>query len=336
MLFSLLIGLVLFLIWLKIFDCDITLMVYSKFADKIGKTKQSLKGQVIWVTGASSGIGEGLAVELATYGAKLILSARREKELNRVKQACLAANASNKDEDVLVLPLDILNYDSHAGAVQSVLDHFGKIDILVNNAGRSQRALAESTEIAVDKHLFDLNVLGTISLTKAVLPHMLAREQGHVACISSVAGLIGTPIAASYAMSKHALQGFFKSMRMEVVDRNVAVTLVCPGPVVSQGSANATTGSMNEEIGAHNVDDRKKVSTARCSHLVAVALANQLSEIWISRNPILFFTYIGQYLPGTTAKIGNIVGRARVKAFKSGVKDINAGISANPLSYFRK
>jgi short-subunit dehydrogenase len=109
----------------------------------------------------------------------------------------------------------------------------GKIDIVVLNAARSQRGIIERTVLAIDREIFDLNVIGTFSMTKAVLPYMIERKSGHLVAISSVAGKMGAPVSGSYSATKHALQGFFNTLRYEVADRNITVTTVCPGPVVS-------------------------------------------------------------------------------------------------------
>jgi dehydrogenase/reductase SDR family protein 7 len=109
----------------------------------------------------------------------------------------------------------------------------GKIDIIVLNAARSQRGLVERTVLSIDREIFDLNVIGTLSMTKAALPHMIERKSGHVVAISSVAGKMGAPVSGSYSATKHALQGFFNTLRYEVADRNITVSTVCPGPFVS-------------------------------------------------------------------------------------------------------
>lgn len=327
----LIVALAMFVRWFKEADCDLTLAAYSLCPSYIGKQKGSLKSKVIWVTGASSGIGEGLAIELATLGAKLVLSARRNVELERVKKACLEANSALQDHDVLVLPLDLLDFDSHSSVVDTALGHFGSIDVLVNNAGRSQRALVEETEIGVDRAMLDLNVVGTLSLTKAALPSMLQRPPAQIVCISSVAGKLPAVISASYSMSKHALQGFFNTMRFELADQGISVTMVCPGPVVSEGSLNAMTSKVGQAVGAHAVDDKQKISTARCSHLIAVAIANRLSEVWIARNPVLLFTYLFQYAPSVSLLVGGRLASKRIKAFKAGIRDINAGLTINPF-----
>lgn len=159
--------------------------------------------QTVWITGASAGIGEALAVRFAQDSARLVLSARRESELERVAGRCrdagLAAN------EVLVLPLDVTDWHSLPGAVQTVLDTFGGIDLLVNNAGVSQRSLCKDTDMAVYQKLMDVDVMGQIALTKAVLPHMLEKDAGHLAVTSSVAGKVGAPMRTGYCAAKHAV-----------------------------------------------------------------------------------------------------------------------------------
>ncbi|KAJ8308827.1 hypothetical protein KUTeg_013701 [Tegillarca granosa] len=166
-------------------DCDLLLQIAERFA--------VLKGKVVWITGASSGIGEYLAYDLAKAGCRLVLSARRKEELERVKKQCLLhASTSNITEgDIMVLPLDCLKLDTHQEAFDKVLEHFKQVDILVNNAGRSQRAEWISTSLEVDREMLELNVMGVLSLTKKVLPHMVKRKEGHIVNMSSVAGKFG-------------------------------------------------------------------------------------------------------------------------------------------------
>uniref|UniRef100_A0A2C9KEQ5 Dehydrogenase/reductase SDR family member 7 n=1 Tax=Biomphalaria glabrata TaxID=6526 RepID=A0A2C9KEQ5_BIOGL len=168
---------------------------------------ENLSGKVVWITGASSGIGEHIAYQLASVGCKLVLSARRKEELERVKQTCLLSSRNKiSDEDVLILPLDVVKFESHKAAVQKVLDHFHKIDILLNNAGKFQKSGWKDTELEIDREIFELNVLGPVSLTQAVLPHMTERNKGQLVVMSSLAGIMGAPFSRSYCSSKHALQ----------------------------------------------------------------------------------------------------------------------------------
>ncbi|MGH0176023.1 UNVERIFIED_CONTAM: hypothetical protein FKN15_010639, partial [Acipenser sinensis] len=206
-----------------------------------------LCGKVVWITGASSGIGEELAYQLAKTGASLILSARRENELHRVKQNCIEQSRL-QEKDILVLPLDLTTRGSHEAITKTAIEHFGKIDILLNNGGRSQRSLCLETGLDVYQALMELNYLGTVSLVKCVLPHLVERKRGQIVTISSVAGLAGVPLASGYSASKHALQGFFNSLRSELADfPEITISSVCPGPVQSQIIKNAFTGDLGQD-----------------------------------------------------------------------------------------
>lgn len=193
------------------------------------------QNKIIWITGASSGIGEALTKQLDKAGATLILSSRKQDELQRV-----LLTLSNKQS--IILPLDLGNYALFEQKAAWVIEKFGRIDILINNGGISQRSLAIETSIAVDQQIMQVNFMGTVALTKAVLPYMLKQGSGHIVTVSSVTGIYGTPYRSAYAASKHALHGFFDSLRAELYDKNIVVTLVCPGFVRTQITMNALTG----------------------------------------------------------------------------------------------
>ena len=196
-----------------------------------------IRNKVIWITGASSGIGLEMARQLDCKGNRLVLSARRKELLESIK------NNLHHPENVLVLPLDLEQTTGFANAVKQVTDCFGRIDILVHNGGVSQRALVTETEISVDRRLMDINYFGAVALTKAVLPVMLLQGSGHFAVISSLTGKFGFGLRSAYAASKHALHGFFESLFIELGDKGISVTLVCPGPVQTNISLNALSGS---------------------------------------------------------------------------------------------
>ncbi len=196
--------------------------------------KSDFKGKTIWVTGASSGIGEALVRELAKSGANLVISARRKEQLNQLKSTLSGSNAA-----ILVLPLDLENQANFDELVQKVLTQYGKIDILINNAGISQRSLAIKTAVAVDERLMKVNYVGTVALTKAVLPAMVAQKSGKIVTITSAVGKFGSPWRSGYAASKHALHGFFDSLRAELYEDNIKILLVCPGFIHTQVSVNA-------------------------------------------------------------------------------------------------
>ncbi len=192
--------------------------------------------KLVWITGASSGIGEYLAYALNEEGARLVLSSRKTDELNRVKSRC------KHPDSVHVIPLDVSDQDAIPKAVEEVISSFGSIDILINNAGISQRELALNTQLSVDRQIMDVNYFGTIALTKAVAPHMQTRRAGQIVVISSVMGKIGVPYRSAYAASKHALHGFFDSLRAELYPDGIRVSLICPGYVHTNVTINALRG----------------------------------------------------------------------------------------------
>ncbi|XP_029349933.1 dehydrogenase/reductase SDR family member 7 [Echeneis naucrates] len=296
-------------------DADLTL-TWSCVAGHRPETR--LRGLVVWITGASSGIGEELAYQLAKCGSRLILSARRENELNRVKRQCID-DSDLQDEDILVLPLDLLDMTSHEEKSKTAIQCFGHIDVLINNGGRSQRSLCLETSVDVYQALMELNFLGTVSITKQVLPHMTQRRTGSIVTVSSVVGLAGAPLATGYSASKHALQGFFNSLRTELTDYpNILISTVCPGPVQSQIVHNAFTEELDKPLTTAG-NQEHKMPTSRCVHLMLVGIANGVKEMWIAQQPFLFFYYAWQYTPTFAWFITNMLGRKRVQNFKAGL-----------------
>uniref|UniRef100_A0A803WCX0 Dehydrogenase/reductase 7 n=1 Tax=Ficedula albicollis TaxID=59894 RepID=A0A803WCX0_FICAL len=335
-------------------DGDLTLL----WAEKWGKKPEhELRGKVVWVTGASSGIGEELSYQLAKLGALLAISARREDELQRVKKKCLQIS-SLSENDILVLRLDLTDRSSHEAATNSVLKHFGKIDVLVNNGGRSQRSLFVDTNLDVYNAIIELNYLGTISLTKHVLNHMIQRKKGKIVTVSSVMGIMGAPLATGYCASKHALQGFFNSLRTELTDYpEISVIQICPGPVQSQIIQNVFTENLAKSskinvlccsfggearifwtqlclgsavLAAQSIensgDQSHKMPTDRCARLTLVSVANDVQEAWISDHPYLAVCYLWQYAPTWAWWLMNRMGKRRIQNFKSGI-DADASYS---------
>ena len=196
---------------------------------------KSLAGNVVWITGASSGIGEAVAKSCARRGARLVLSARREEELERVRQGLV-----NADEH-LILPLDLSDSEAMPAAVDTVRARFGQLDLLVHNGGISQRSLVAETDLSVDRRIMEVNFFGTVALTKAVLPWFREQEGGRFVVITSLVGELPTPLRSAYSASKHALHGFFESLRAEEYDNGIRVTLVMPGFIRTQVSMNALT-----------------------------------------------------------------------------------------------
>ncbi|MDR6984692.1 short-subunit dehydrogenase [Rheinheimera pacifica] len=196
----------------------------------------AIHNKVIWITGASGGIGEALARELAADGARLILSARRTAELERVR-----ASLANSAEHLLV-PLDITDSTAIAAAINTIKQQIGGLDWLINNAGISQRALITDTTSDTDRKLFEVDYFAQINLTRQALPLLLADGGGKVVFISSVAGLVGTQYRGSYSAAKAALHLWANSLRAELFEQGLTVATIFPGFVKTDVSRNALTG----------------------------------------------------------------------------------------------
>jgi len=208
----------------------------------------AFQNKVIWITGASSGIGEALAYAFSAEGALLILSSRRVDELERVKNAC--ANPGQ----VRIIALDLLDTTILEARTAQAIEAFGHIDIMVHNGGISQRSLVIETPLDVHRRVMELDYFSYVALTNHLLPHFIHRQSGHFVVTSSVMGRLGTPMRSSYAAAKHALHGFFDCLRAEVASGNIKVTLLTPGYIRTSISQNAITkdgkplGTLSENI----------------------------------------------------------------------------------------
>jgi short-subunit dehydrogenase len=248
------------------------------------------QNKVVWITGASSGIGEHLAYALAEQGAKLILSSRNEKELQRVKNNC------RHDADILIVVLDVTDFAAIPAAVANAVQHFGKLDILINNAGISQRALVKDTQLEVDQKIMTINYLGKVAMTKAVLPVLLRQGFGQIVVISSVLGKVGVPYRSAYAASKHALHGFFDSLRAEIARENIQITIIIPGYVRTNVTINALKGDGSK----NNVmaeETAKGMDPAVFAQRALKAIDKKREEIMIG-NKEIYSVYVKRFLPG--------------------------------------
>lgn len=192
--------------------------------------------KVIWITGASSGIGKALAIELSNQKCKLILSSRREHILKEVKNKC------QQPENVKIITLDLADYQNMKTIAEKAISLFGKVDILINNGGISQRSLIIDTDIEVDKRLMEIDYLGTVALSKALLPHFIEQQTGHFVTVTSLMGKFSSPYRSAYCGAKHALHGFFDALRLEHDKDHIKVTMICPGFVNTNVARNALIG----------------------------------------------------------------------------------------------
>lgn len=250
--------------------------------------KQDLKNKVIWITGASSGIGEALSVALASEGAKLVLTARNEEKLNDLKEKCI-----NFSEHCMVLPMDLFQLDTIPAAVNKVIAEFGQIDMLINNAGISQRALTREADLSIDRKVMELNFFSPIALTKVVLPHMLKQKSGHIVAVSSIVGKFGFPLRSAYSSSKHALFGFFDSLRAEEDDLDI--TIVIPGRIHTNISVNAIDkdGKADGKMDAGQADG---MSADKCAEIIVKGLKNKKKELLVGKKELMM-VHIRRFLP---------------------------------------
>lgn len=257
------------------------------------------KNQVVWITGGSSGIGEALAMEFASAGSRIVLSARREEELNRVRDLCVERGAAAGD--VLVLPLDVTDHESMPGAVNRVSDAFGRIDMLINNAGISQRSLCVDTDMSVYRRIFDVDVLGQIALTKAVLPGMLKQKSGYIAVTSSVAGKIGVPQRTGYCAAKHAVMGFYDALRAEMAPHGIRVSTITPGYIKTNISVNALSGD-GSEFGKVDSDIASGMDVSRCAAVIMDGFLKETPEIAVGEGMEMKALWLKRFFPGVVFK----------------------------------
>lgn len=253
----------------------------------------TFEGQNVWITGASSGIGEALAREFAREGARVLLSARNRGELERV--------AKSIGEAALVLPLDLEDVGSLHEKAESALALMGHIDVMVHNGGISQRSRAAETGLDVVERLMRVNFFGAVGLTLGLLPSMRARKRGHFVVVTSLVGVFGTPLRSGYSASKHALHGYFDSLRAEHTQDGIGVTIACPGFISTNVSKNALTadgspqGSMDEATGGG-------MDAADCARAIVRGTAKRKTELYVGGKETLG-VYVKRASPALFAKL---------------------------------
>jgi len=249
----------------------------------------TFKNKWIWITGASAGLGAAMARAFALENANLILSARNVEKLQAVADACEGTGEKH------ILPLDLTEIDLLDQKVKKAISLGGRIDILINNGGISQRALAKDTLPEVSRKVFEINFFGTIELTRLVVPTMLQQKSGHIMTISSVVGKFGTPYRSTYSASKHALQGYFDSLRFEVEKEGIDVTLICPGFIRTDVTRNALTADGKPQ----NTMDKKTaagMSPDKFAKKVVKVMRKRKKEAYIGGSELLAI-YLKRYIP---------------------------------------
>ncbi len=254
-----------------------------------------LKNKIVWITGASSGIGEALCYQLNKMGARLIISSRNREALYHVKNNCKI-----NPLDVHVLPLDLENTDSLKDVTNEAIKIFNKIDIVIHSGGISQRSLALETELSVAQRLMNVNFWGTVALTQHLLPSMLSKKTGHIVVISSLVGKFGTKFRSAYSASKHALHGYFDSLRSEI-DPAVKITIVCPGFIKTNVTINALTADGSKQ---NSMDDAQAngMPANQCAIEIIKAINVGKEEVYIGGKE-KYGVLLKRFLPGLFSKI---------------------------------
>ena len=235
------------------------------------------RDKVVIITGASLGIGRSLSLQLAEQGACLALAARSKKRLNELAEECASMGGR-----ALVVPTDVGEPTRCQALIEKTAQHFGRIDSLVNNAGVSMIArLDEVQDPRIFERIMRVNYLGSVYCTHYCLPH-LKRSQGQIVAIASIAGRTGVPLYSAYSASKHAMIGFFESVRIELQETGIAITLVLPDFVSSGIHARSVDGAGAIIGDAHNVDYERAMSTDECARRCLAALTARKREVLLS------------------------------------------------------
>jgi short-subunit dehydrogenase len=226
----------------------------------------SFAGKTVLITGASEGIGRALALALAAEGARLALNARNEARLADAVRECTARGAQ-----ALALPADVSRQEECTQLVARTVERFGRLDVLVNNAGITMWSRFDAiSDLALFGRLLAINYLGAVYTTAAALPALKA-ARGLIVAVASIAGLTGVPERTGYAASKHAMVGFFESLRIELAGSGVDVTIIAPDFVVSALHRRAI-GPDGAPLGETPMQESRIMSAEKCAQLIVAAM----------------------------------------------------------------
>ncbi|MEA3495138.1 MAG: SDR family oxidoreductase [Bacteroidota bacterium] len=255
-----------------------------------------VKNKIVWITGASSGIGEQLAYEFAKLKAKVIISSHEKNELSKVKEKC---NTLGAECEVIVF--DLGKPKEVTDATNKVIKNFKNVDILIVNGGISQRSSVLETPLSLDRKLMEINYFGGISMTKALLPIMIKNGGGHIIATSSISGKFGFYLRSAYSASKHAIHGFYETVRVELGDKNIKVTIVCPGRVQTNISKHALDKD-GKEHGKMDEGQATGISPQKCAVQIISAMQKNKKEVLIGGKELLM-VHMKRFLPGLFYKI---------------------------------
>ncbi|UYQ92062.1 SDR family oxidoreductase [Chitinophaga horti] len=257
--------------------------------------------KIVLITGASSGIGKALALELAKQQAKLILTARRAEVLAEVQEECLQYTQHCK-----LLSFDLTDSAQIAPKAAEALQLFGGLDVLINNAGVSQRSPVTDTAPEVDRQIMEINFFSAVNLTKALLPHFVKQGHGHIIVMSSMAGLMGFPLRSAYSAAKHALHGFFETFQTEQPVKDLHTLIVCPGRINTPISLSALTGS-GQQHGKMDDGQKNGIPADKCAQIILRAAEKKKKLIKIAKEEKILLA-IKRVLPSLYYRIAHKAG----------------------------
>lgn len=253
--------------------------------------------KIVWITGASSGIGEALVHEFAKMGATLIISSNDLPGLERVKAA------SPDSKKITCAPFDLSDTSGIGTIVEQQLKGPGRIDYLLNIGGISQRARIDETPLWLDRKIFEINYFGTIALTKSVLPYMIRQKSGHIAATSSIAGRFGFPFRSAYSASKQALHGFFETLYLENKPNNIRTSVIIPGRVRTSISMHALDQE-GKEFGRMDDVLNKGIAPEKAARIIIQGIRRNKREILVGSSELIML-YIRRIWPWLFFRIGD-------------------------------
>ncbi len=244
----------------------------------------------IWITGASSGIGESIAKQLSAIGAQVIISSHEPDELKRTKK-----EAGKTKHEIQILSFDLSSQKDVAAAADKLINDIGGVDILFNNGGISTRTTALDTSLEIDRKIMEINYFAGLILTKKLLPGMVERNFGHIIATSSISGKFGFPLRSAYAASKHALHGFYESVWTELHDKGIRTTVVCPGRVQTNISLHALDKN-GKAYGKMSTAQAEGITPDKCARQILRAVRKNKREALVGGKELIM-PKLKQYFP---------------------------------------
>jgi len=250
----------------------------------------NFKDRLVLITGAASGIGKAITLQLAKEGAKLIIADRAIEEIKKVQEECLKHTSFCE-----TLTFDLNNPSEVSSAASRILEKYGPVYLLINNGGISQRSLAHETPIELDRKIMEIDFFSYVILTKAFLPSMIERKEGYIAATSSLSGKFGFHQRSAYAAAKHAIQGYFETLRMELKPHGISVTIAYPGSINTNISVNAIEKDGNKH-GVMDPAQSKGMSAEDCAKHYITAIKKGRPEVLIGGKEFIMF-HLKRFFP---------------------------------------